>query len=137
MSALALPTKVQHAIDRFKGYAKHYEKAVVKAEAAMGRTKDAIMIGAGGLATGVGVGALGKGADHVVLNVRGHQIPLDIIIPVAGAVGAAAGVFGEYSDDAVLFFGGSLAYTLGTLAKQKTIAAASKSVSGFDVVGQF
>jgi hypothetical protein len=129
MTTLAtMPARAQQWMKKLEGHVSLAKKGLAKSAVGIGRAKDAGAIVIGGAAVGVAQGLFGKAADggHIVVEVGGIGLPLDVLVPMGGVILGCADMFDEYSDDAVLVFGGALAAAASTYVRTKVEVAAAK-----------
>lgn len=131
--ALALPQSVSGALKFIKSKSGAIAKARQKAELGMGRMKDAALIISGSCAAGAAKSLVGDPALRGHIRVGKLNADLDLVVPALGVLGGVADGFGQYSDDAVLFFSGAVGVYLAEQVQLRVAAAKSGvKVSGFD-----
>lgn len=123
--SLAMPHSVSGALKFIKSKAGAIAKARQKAELGMGRMKDAMLIVGGGCAAGAAKSLVGDPAQRGHIRVGKLNADLDLVVPALGVLGGVADGFGQYSDDAVLFFSGAAAVYLAEQVQLRVAAARS------------
>lgn len=131
--SLAMPHSVSGALKFIRSKAGAIAKARQKAELGAGRAKDALLIVGGCCAAGAAKSLVGDPALRGHIRVGKLNADLDLVVPALGVLGGIADGFGQYSDDAVLFFAGATGVYLAEQVQLRVAAAKTGvKVSGFD-----
>lgn len=128
-----VPQSISGAIKYIRSKAGTIAKARQKAELGAGRAKDALLIIGGSCAAGAAKSLVGDPALRGHIRMPKVNADLDLVVPALGVIGGIVDGFGQYSDDAVLFFAGATGVYLAEQVQLRVAAARSGvKVSGFD-----
>lgn len=131
MSNLSMPHSVSGALKYIRSKAGVIAKARQKAEMGAGRAKDALLIVGGSMSAGAAKALLGRPELRGHIRAGSFNVDLDLAVPALGVLGGIADGFGQYSDDAVLYFSGML----GVYLAEQTHLRIAASRSGVKVSG--